>query len=41
MPRNRPAHTPRLDASALPPGAYYYRLHAGSVNLTRQMVIVR
>ncbi|MBS1914459.1 MAG: hypothetical protein JST22_20890 [Bacteroidetes bacterium] len=34
-------HTARLDASALPPGAYYYRLHAGTVNLTRQMVIVR
>ncbi|MBS0171753.1 MAG: hypothetical protein JSR62_15500 [Nitrospira sp.] len=34
-------HTARLEASALPPGAYYYRLHAGTVNLTRQMVIVR
>ncbi|HVX91230.1 MAG TPA: T9SS type A sorting domain-containing protein [Candidatus Paceibacterota bacterium] len=35
------AHMARLDASALPHGAYYYRLHAGSVNLTRQIVIVR
>ncbi|HVX91244.1 MAG TPA: T9SS type A sorting domain-containing protein [Candidatus Paceibacterota bacterium] len=34
-------HTARLDASALPPGAYYCRLHAGSVNLTKQMIIVR
>ncbi|MBS0171505.1 MAG: hypothetical protein JSR62_14235 [Nitrospira sp.] len=34
-------HTARLEASALPPGAYYYRLHAGSVNLTRQMIVVR
>ncbi|MBS0171757.1 MAG: T9SS type A sorting domain-containing protein [Nitrospira sp.] len=35
------SHTARLDASALPPGAYYYRLHAGTINLTRQMVVVR
>ena len=34
-------HEERFDSQSLPSGVYYYKLHAGEVNLVRQMVLIK